>query len=60
TLRAANGRIGVVGVGGVQSVAQVSELLDAGCVAVQLLSSLIFEGPGVVHRINRGLAGAHP
>jgi len=60
TLRAASGRVGVIGVGGVRSAAQASELLDAGCVAVQLLSSLIFEGPGVVHRINRGLLGAHP
>jgi len=49
------GRIPVVGVGGVASAAQVRELLDLGCAAVQLYSGLIFEGPGLVHRIHQDL-----
>lgn len=54
-LDAAGGRIPVIGAGGVRSAAQAQELLDAGCVAVQLYSGLIFEGPGLIHRINDGL-----
>jgi len=51
----ANGRIPVIGAGGVRSWQQAAELLDAGCVAVQVYSGLIFEGPGMIHRINDGL-----
>ena len=54
-LRAADGRLPVVGVGGVHTVEQVKELLDAGCVAVQVYTALIFEGPGLISRLNRGL-----
>ncbi|NOY27705.1 MAG: hypothetical protein GXP62_17715 [Oligoflexia bacterium] len=31
------------------------ELLELGCAAVQLYTGLIFEGPGLIQRINRGL-----
>ncbi len=51
----ADGRIPVIGAGGVGSAEQAKELLSAGCVAVQLYSALIFEGPGLVHKINDGL-----
>jgi dihydroorotate dehydrogenase len=54
-LDAADGRIPVIGAGGVRSPEQAQELLDAGCVAVQLYSGMIFEGPGLIHRINDGL-----
>lgn len=54
-LDAADGRIPVIGAGGIRSPEQAQELLDAGCVAVQLYSGLIFEGPGLIHRINDGL-----
>ncbi len=56
TLAAAAGRVPVVGVGGVDSAARVRDLLDAGCAAVQIYTALIFEGPGLVRRINRELA----
>jgi dihydroorotate dehydrogenase len=49
------GRIPVVGVGGITGPEQAAELLAAGCAAVQLYSGLIFEGPGLIARINRGL-----
>ena len=48
-------RIPVIGAGGVCSPEQAQELLSAGCVAVQLYSGMIFEGPGLIHRINDGL-----
>lgn len=55
-LDASGGRLPVVGVGGIHSVEQVQDLLEAGCVAVQIYSSLIFEGPGLPSRLHRGLA----
>lgn len=55
-LAVADGRLPIIGVGGVRSAEQARALLDDGCAAVQLYTGLIFEGPGLVHRINRGLA----
>jgi dihydroorotate dehydrogenase len=54
-LEQADGRIPVIGAGGVRNWQQAAELLDAGCVAVQVYSGLIFEGPGMIHRLNDGL-----
>lgn len=56
-LEAASGRLPVVGVGGVHTAAQVLELLEAGCCAVQLYTALIFEGPGLPARMERELMG---
>lgn len=56
-LQAASGRVPVIGCGGVHSAEQARELLDAGCIAVQLYTGLIFEGPGLPTRIHRGLLG---
>jgi dihydroorotate dehydrogenase len=55
-LDVAGGRVPVVGAGGIHRVEQVRELLDAGCVAVQLYTGLVFEGPGLPARLHRGLA----
>lgn len=55
-IEAAAGRVPVVGVGGVNNGSRARELLDLGCAAVQIYSGLIFEGPGLIHRINRDLA----
>lgn len=57
-LRAASGRVPVVGVGGIERSEQVLELLRAGCAAVQLYTALIYEGPGLPRRLNRDLAEA--
>ncbi|MEM6290522.1 MAG: quinone-dependent dihydroorotate dehydrogenase [Myxococcota bacterium] len=46
----------VIGVGGVSSPEDAMALLDLGCVAVQLYTGLIFEGPGLPGRINDALA----
>lgn len=56
TLAASGGRLPVIGVGGVSTAEQVTELLNDGCVAVQLYSALIFQGPGLIHRLNQQLA----
>lgn len=53
---AASGRVPIIGVGGIERSEQVSELLRAGCAAVQLYTALIYQGPGLPARINRSLA----
>ena len=57
-LDAAAGRLPVIGVGGIHTAEQVRELLDAGCVAVQLYTALIYEGPGLPRRLHARLAEA--
>lgn len=54
-LQAAGGRAPVIGVGGIASPQDAARYLDAGCSAVQLYTGLIFQGPGLVHRINASL-----
>ena len=58
-LQTANGRIPVIGAGGIRSWEQAADLLEDGCVAVQLYSGLIFSGPGLIHEINDGLLAKH-
>lgn len=55
-LRAAGGRVPVVGVGGVSSADDVLGLLRMGCAAVQLYTAFIYGGPALVARIHRELA----
>ena len=55
---AAAGPLDVVGVGGIETAEQVDELLSMGCAAVQLYSSLVYEGPGLPWRLHRALAEA--
>ena len=52
----ADGRIPVIGAGGIRSWEQAAQLLDDGCVAVQVYSGLVFEGPSLIHAINDGLS----
>jgi len=54
-LRAAAGRVPVVGVGGIETAAQVRELLDLGCAAVQIYTALIYAGPALPARLHRAL-----
>jgi dihydroorotate dehydrogenase len=54
--RQTNGRLPIIGVGGVRSVADVQAKLDAGAALVQLYTGLIYEGPGLPGRLLRGLA----
>nr|WP_281380542.1 quinone-dependent dihydroorotate dehydrogenase [Brevundimonas variabilis] len=53
---AAQGRLPLIGVGGIASGADAYARIRAGACAVQLYSALIFDGPGLVGRIKRDLA----
>ncbi len=55
--QAAAGRLVLIGAGGVGSGADAYAKIRAGASAVQLYSALVFEGPGLVTRIKRELAG---
>lgn len=46
----------VIGVGGIETAAQVEELLDRGCSAIQLYTSFVYEGPGLPRRLTTALA----
>lgn len=53
--RLTGGRVTIVGVGGVSSAHDAWEKICAGASLVQLYTGFIYEGPGVVRRINAGL-----
>lgn len=53
---ASDGRIPLIGVGGISSGADAYAKIRAGASAVQLYSALVFEGPGLVARICDDLA----
>jgi dihydroorotate dehydrogenase len=55
-LRAAAGRVPVIGVGGVSTADDVLALLKMGCAAVQLYTAFIYGGPLLVARIHAELA----
>ena len=50
-----SGRLPIIGVGGVFSAEDAWEKICAGASLVQLYTGFIYEGPGVVRRINQGL-----
>lgn len=52
---AAQGKIDLIGVGGIGNGAQAYAKVRAGAKAVQLYSALVFQGPGLVTDINRDL-----
>lgn len=54
--QAANGRLPLIAVGGIDSGAEAYARIRAGATAVQIYSALIYEGPGLVGRIKRDLA----
>ena len=53
--RLTQGKLPIIGVGGVASGADAYAKLRAGATLVQLYSALVFEGPGLVRRIKREL-----
>ena len=53
--RATGGAVPVVGVGGVDSAEAAYARIRAGASLVQLYTGLVYEGPGLAGRINRGL-----
>ncbi|HXC17713.1 MAG TPA: quinone-dependent dihydroorotate dehydrogenase [Holophagaceae bacterium] len=50
------GRLPWIACGGIGSAAQARESLEGGAALAQIYSALIFEGPGLVERMNRGLS----
>jgi dihydroorotate dehydrogenase len=55
-VRAAAGRVPVIGIGGVSNADQVLELLRLGCAATQLYTAFIYGGPALPSRIHADLA----
>lgn len=53
-------RFTIVGVGGVMSARQAMEKFDAGADLIQLISGLIFEGPGLVKKMCEAVAKRQP
>lgn len=49
------GRLPIVGVGGIMSPADAKEMLDAGASLVEIYSGFIYEGPGLVKKIIKHL-----
>jgi len=50
-----DGNIPIIGVGGIMTVEDAIEKLDAGASLIQLYTGFIYEGPGFVKRINKAL-----
>jgi len=50
-----NGSFPIIGVGGIHSADDAIEKLNAGASLVQLYTGFIYEGPGLIGRINRSL-----
>lgn len=50
-----NGAIPVIGVGGIMTVQDAIDKLDAGASLIQVYTGFIYEGPGFVKRINKAL-----
>lgn len=53
--RATGGLVPLVGVGGISSAEDAWQRIRAGASLVQLYSAMVYEGPGLVRRINSGL-----
>lgn len=45
----------IIGVGGISSAADAYEMICAGASLLQLYTALVYEGPGIVQRMKRGL-----
>ncbi len=54
--RATNGRLPIIGVGGITDVAGAAEKLDAGATLVQVYTGMIYRGPFFAAELARGLA----
>jgi dihydroorotate dehydrogenase len=53
--RALDGQIPIIGVGGIASLGDAQEKLDAGASLVQIYSGFIYQGPPLVRQIVEGL-----
>lgn len=55
-VKAAAGRVPVIGVGGIMSVADARRKLDIGASLIQIYTGMLYRGPGFVGELVRGLA----
>jgi dihydroorotate dehydrogenase len=53
--RASQGKLPIIGSGGIFTAEDAYEKIKAGATAVQIYTGFVYEGPGAVKRINRGL-----
>lgn len=53
--RLTNGQLPIIGVGGVHNAATAQAMLDAGASLIQVYTGLIYQGPGLVKQILKGL-----
>ena len=53
--KSTNGKLPIIGVGGISSVDQAIEKIKAGAHLIQIYTGLIYEGPGFIKRINKEL-----
>ncbi|GAA1335932.1 quinone-dependent dihydroorotate dehydrogenase [Saccharothrix algeriensis] len=53
--RETDGKLPIIGVGGIAGVDDARRMLDAGASLLQLYTGFIYEGPGLVRRITRAL-----
>jgi dihydroorotate dehydrogenase len=51
------GKLPIIGAGGIHSAADALEKLAAGATLVQLYTGFVYEGPGLVKQINQAIAG---
>lgn len=58
--QALQGEVPLIGVGGISSAADARAKIDAGAQLVQLYSSLIYRGPGLIREVAQGLQGYRP
>ncbi|SNC77503.1 dihydroorotate oxidase A [Hymenobacter gelipurpurascens] len=56
--RHSSGQLPIIGVGGIHSPQDAQEKLAAGASLIQLYTGFIYEGPGLVKRINQALVSA--
>lgn len=52
-----NGKYAIIGVGGISSAEDAYEKIKAGASLLQLITGMIYEGPGLIKKINKGLVG---
>ncbi len=53
--RKTGGKLPIIAVGGIMGVQDALNMLDAGATLIQLYTGFIYEGPGLVKRINRAI-----
>jgi dihydroorotate dehydrogenase len=56
--RETNGQLPIIGVGGIASADDALRMMDAGASLLQIYTGFVYEGPALVHKINRAFRTA--